>query len=60
MGAGIGGSSVALALAQVGVEVAIYERAPQIRAVGAGISLWAPFGMQPEHDLFNFLLASSR
>jgi len=40
IGAGIGGLSAALALQGIGYEVAVYERAPQFKAVGAGISLW--------------------
>lgn len=39
IGAGIGGLSAALALQGIGYEVAIYERTPQFKAVGAGISL---------------------
>jgi 2-polyprenyl-6-methoxyphenol hydroxylase-like FAD-dependent oxidoreductase len=41
VGAGIGGLSAALALRRVGVEVTLYERAPELTEVGAGISLWA-------------------
>jgi 2-polyprenyl-6-methoxyphenol hydroxylase-like FAD-dependent oxidoreductase len=40
IGAGIGGLSAALALQGIGYEVAVYERMPQFKAVGAGISLW--------------------
>jgi 2-polyprenyl-6-methoxyphenol hydroxylase-like FAD-dependent oxidoreductase len=35
-GAGIGGLSAALALAQKGFEVHVYERATEIREIGAG------------------------
>lgn len=38
-GAGIGGLTAALALAQRGFRVAIIEQAPQIEAIGAGIQL---------------------
>ena len=38
-GAGIGGLSAALALAQKGFEVHVYERATEIREIGAGIQL---------------------
>jgi len=38
-GAGIGGLSAAVALAQRGFRVHIHERAPQIREVGAGLQL---------------------
>jgi 2-polyprenyl-6-methoxyphenol hydroxylase-like FAD-dependent oxidoreductase len=41
VGAGIGGLSAALALRRVGVGVTVYERAPGLTEVGAGISLWA-------------------
>jgi FAD-dependent urate hydroxylase len=41
IGAGIGGLSAGLALQQAGVAVEIYERAPELKSVGAGISLWA-------------------
>jgi 2-polyprenyl-6-methoxyphenol hydroxylase-like FAD-dependent oxidoreductase len=40
IGAGIGGLTAAIALKQTGWEVAVYERAPDLREVGAGISLW--------------------
>lgn len=41
IGSGIGGLSCALGLQKVGIDVSIYERAPEIREVGAGIMLWA-------------------
>ena len=41
VGSGIGGLAAAIALRKVGCEVALYERAPELREVGAGISLWA-------------------
>ena len=41
IGSGIAGLSAAVALRKVGIEVALYERAPELREVGAGISLWA-------------------
>lgn len=40
VGAGIGGLTAAIALKQAGWDVAVYERAPEIREVGAGITLW--------------------
>ena len=40
IGAGIGGLSAGVALQQAGYAVEIYERAPQLKPVGAGISLW--------------------
>ncbi len=41
VGAGIGGLTAALALRSAGIDVEIYEQTPELRAVGAGISLWA-------------------
>lgn len=41
IGAGIGGLSTALALQQAGFAVRVFERAKQIREVGAGLTLWA-------------------
>ena len=39
IGAGIGGLTLAIALKQQGSQVRVFERAPQLRAVGAGINL---------------------
>jgi len=39
VGAGIGGLAVALALAQRGAQVHVFEQAPEIREVGAGIQI---------------------
>lgn len=41
IGSGIAGLSSAIALRKVGIDVTVYERAPELREVGAGISLWA-------------------
>jgi FAD-dependent urate hydroxylase len=41
VGGGIGGLTAALALGHAGFEVAVFERAPELREIGAGISLWA-------------------
>jgi 2-polyprenyl-6-methoxyphenol hydroxylase-like FAD-dependent oxidoreductase len=41
IGSGIAGLSLALALRRVGIDVTVYERAPQLTEIGAGISLWA-------------------
>lgn len=41
VGGGIGGLTAALALGRAGVEAAVFERAPELREIGAGISLWA-------------------
>jgi len=40
IGGGIGGLSAGIALRRVGFDVELFERAPAIREVGAGISLW--------------------
>ncbi|MFH5805862.1 FAD-dependent monooxygenase [Alienimonas sp. DA493] len=40
VGAGIGGLTAALALRRAGAEVAVFERAPELTEIGAGISLW--------------------
>jgi 2-polyprenyl-6-methoxyphenol hydroxylase-like FAD-dependent oxidoreductase len=40
IGAGIGGLTAAVALQRSGVEVAVFERMPELRELGAGLSLW--------------------
>ena len=40
VGGGIGGAAAALALQRVGIEATVYERAPELREVGAGMMLW--------------------
>ncbi len=40
IGAGIGGLTAAIALRQRGFDVHVYERAPTLSEVGAGITLW--------------------
>jgi 2-polyprenyl-6-methoxyphenol hydroxylase-like FAD-dependent oxidoreductase len=39
-GAGVGGLSTALALRQAGIEAHVYEQAPELREVGAGLHIW--------------------
>lgn len=41
IGAGIGGLTAGVALAQIGYEVEIYDRVSELRPAGAGISLWS-------------------
>lgn len=41
IGGGIGGLTAGSALSQAGWDVVVCERAPEIREVGAGITLWA-------------------
>lgn len=40
VGGGIGGLTAAIALRRIGVEVVVFERAGELREIGAGISLW--------------------
>lgn len=40
VGGGIGGLAAGIALRHAGWDVEVFEHAPEIRAVGAGISLW--------------------
>jgi 2-polyprenyl-6-methoxyphenol hydroxylase-like FAD-dependent oxidoreductase len=40
IGGGIGGLTAALALQKIGVEVRVFERAPELKEVGAGLGLW--------------------
>jgi 2-polyprenyl-6-methoxyphenol hydroxylase-like FAD-dependent oxidoreductase len=40
VGGGIGGLSAAIALRRAGFEAQVFERAPELGEVGAGISLW--------------------
>ncbi len=39
IGAGIGGLTLAIALKQKGLQVRVFEQAPGLKAVGAGINL---------------------
>jgi 2-polyprenyl-6-methoxyphenol hydroxylase-like FAD-dependent oxidoreductase len=39
VGGGIGGLTTAIALSKVGIDAQVYERAPELREVGAGIGL---------------------
>lgn len=41
IGGGIGGLTAAIALQQAGIRVSVYERAPALHEIGAGLSLWA-------------------
>ena len=40
IGGGIGGLCTAIALSQKGIEATVFERAPELKEVGAGLSLW--------------------
>jgi salicylate hydroxylase len=39
IGGGIGGATAACALAQAGLEVSVYEAAPELKEIGAGVAL---------------------
>src|SRR5947209_4747871 len=41
VGGGIGGLAAALALRRVGIRASVFERAPEIREVGAGLTIWS-------------------
>lgn len=41
VGGGIGGLSAAIALRNVGVDVQVFDQAPELTEIGAGLSLWA-------------------
>jgi 2-polyprenyl-6-methoxyphenol hydroxylase-like FAD-dependent oxidoreductase len=40
IGGGIGGLATAIALGKIGFSVDVYERAPELKEVGSGMSLW--------------------
>src|SRR5271169_3366803 len=40
IGGGIGGVAAAVALHRAGIDATVYERAPELREVGAGMMLW--------------------
>ena len=41
IGGGIGGLAAAAALQRQGIQVALFERNPELREIGAGLTLWA-------------------
>ena len=41
IGGGIGGLAAASALQRQGIEVTLFERNPELREIGAGLTLWA-------------------
>src|SRR6266852_6050747 len=41
IGGGIGGLSTAAALQRQGIQVTVFERNPELREIGAGLTLWA-------------------
>jgi 2-polyprenyl-6-methoxyphenol hydroxylase-like FAD-dependent oxidoreductase len=50
IGAGIGGLTTAIALKQAGIDTEIFEAAPELKPVGAGIFMWSN-AMQVFHQL---------
>lgn len=50
VGAGIGGLAAAIALRQAGWEATVYEAAPELRPLGAGLSIW-PNGVRALRQL---------
>ena len=50
VGAGIGGLTAAIALTRRNIDVEVYERAPHLADVGAGVSLW-PNALKALHQL---------
>ncbi len=60
IGGGIGGLSAALALRRAGLDVTIFERQPQLRAIGSGLTLWTnAVKILRRLDLFDALAAVS-
>jgi 2-polyprenyl-6-methoxyphenol hydroxylase-like FAD-dependent oxidoreductase len=60
IGGGIGGLSAALALQRAGVRVTIFERQPQLREIGSGLTLWSNAVRQLRRlGLFDALRAGS-
>lgn len=63
VGGGIGGMTAALALERKGIAAEVYERAPRLTEVGAGLSLWPnalkalhQLGMRPVLDAMSFAI----
>jgi 2-polyprenyl-6-methoxyphenol hydroxylase-like FAD-dependent oxidoreductase len=50
VGAGIGGLAAGIALRRAGWEVTVYEAAPKMEPLGAGLSIW-PNGVRALHEL---------
>ena len=50
IGGGIGGLTAAIALARQGMTVEVYEQAPALEEVGAGVGLWPNAMAALDHD----------
>ena len=50
VGAGIGGLAAGIALRKAGCDVTVYERADELRPLGAGLSIW-PNGVRALRSL---------
>jgi 2-polyprenyl-6-methoxyphenol hydroxylase-like FAD-dependent oxidoreductase len=42
IGGGLGGLAAAIALQRVGIAATVFERAPELREIGGGVTVWTP------------------
>ena len=59
IGGGIGGLTTAIALRKIGFAVDVYERAPELKEVGSGMSLW-PNAVRSLHQIDPSILSTLR
>ena len=50
IGGGLGGLAAAIALQRVGIATTVFERAPELREIGGGVTVWTP-GMKALRQL---------
>src|SRR5687767_5100959 len=50
IGGGLGGLAAAIALQRVGIAATVFERAPELREIGGGVTVWTP-GMKALRQL---------